>query len=513
MRILTERATWSPEVHSLALAGIDDSDAFVKRNAAAGLGAHPDVVNVAPLLNLRHHVPAEDTHLLHGVRMALRDQLQLAGVWKTLASLSEKDSRAVADVCLGVHDTESAQFLQRHLERYAEPLPIMQNQAHYIARFGMEGSGAWVLKWVRERFPKDLNVQGQVLRTVHQATQERDGKMDAADLAMAEDVTVRLLASRQVGLGVELAGLFKLTKTQGTLLSVINNAKANKNIRKNAVIALLAIDAKGNTAALASLINSQDEAIEVREQIAGSLAGTNLPDAHAALVKALEAAPARLQTTIALGLAGSPHGGEKLLEAVTAGKASARLLQEPAIAIRLGQAKIADLSSRVAKLTKGLPTADQRLQDLLGRRRDGYHKAQAVPGIGLKVFEKHCAACHQIANKGAKIGPQLDGVGIRGLERLLEDTLDPNRNVDQAFRTTTLVLTNGQLVNGLFLRQDGTILVLADNAGKEIRVPAVNVQERLVSPLSPMPGNFAELIPEDDFNHLLAYLLAQRTKK
>jgi putative heme-binding domain-containing protein len=216
---------------------------------------------------------------------------------------------------------------------------------------------------------------------------------------------------------------------------------------------------------------------------------------------------------IALGLAGSPQGGEKLLAAVAAGKASARLLQEPAIGIRLDQAKIANLAERVAALTKGLPTADQRVQDLLGRRRDGYHNAHAEPGVGLKVFEKHCAACHQIANKGAKIGPQLDGVGIRGLERLLEDTLDPNRNVDQAFRTTTLVLTSGQIVNGLLLRQDGTVLVMADSAGKEVRVPAADVQERLLSPLSPMPGNFAELIPEDDFYHLLAYLLAQRTKE
>jgi putative heme-binding domain-containing protein len=513
LRILAERATWSPEEHSLAIVGLHDSDPFARRNAAAALGAHPDAANVGPLLKLRHEVPAEDTHLLHVTRMALRDQLRLPGIWKGLANLSEQDSRSVADVCLGVHDAESAEFLQRHLARYTEPLSIMQNQAHYIARFGMEGSGSWVLKWTREKFPKDLNVQGQVLRTVHQATQERGGKMDAADLAMSEDVAVRLLGSKQVGLGIELAGLFKVTKTQGTLLSIVNNAKANKGIRRNAVIALLAIDAKGNTAALANLINSQDEAIEVREQIAGSLASTNSPAAHMALVKALETAPARLQTTIALGLAGSSQGGEKLLEAVAAGKASARLLQETAIGIRLGQAKIADLSNRLARLTKGLPTADQRVQALLGRRRDGYHKAQADPGVGVKVFEKHCAACHQIANKGAKIGPQLDGVGVRGLERLLEDTLDPNRNVDQAFRTTTLVLTSGQLVNGLLLRQDGTILVLADSAGKEVRVPAADVQERLVSPLSPMPGNFAELIPEDDFNHLLAYLLAQRTKK
>ena len=42
--------------------------------------------------------------------------------------------------------------------------------------------------------------------------------------------------------------------------------------------------------------------------------------------------------------------------------------------------------------------------------------------------------------KGNRIAPQLDGIGSRGLERLLEDTLDPRRIVDQAFRTSVLTL-------------------------------------------------------------------------
>src|SRR5204863_2220666 len=116
----------------------------------------------------------------------------------------------------------------------------------------------------------------------------------------------------------------------------------------------------------------------------------------------------------------------------------------------------------------------------------------------------------QLANKGAKIGPQLDGIGIRGVERLLEDILDPNRNVDQAFRTTILNLTNGQIVSGLLLREEGAVLVIADQQGKEVRVPKNTVEERSVSPLSPMPANFNDVISEAEFYHLLAYLLEQR---
>ncbi len=53
---------------------------------------------------------------------------------------------------------------------------------------------------------------------------------------------------------------------------------------------------------------------------------------------------------------------------------------------------------------------------------------------------------------------------------------------------------------------------MADAMGKEVRVPKNTVDEKTVSPLSPMPANFADKIVEADFNNLLAYLLSQTAK-
>src|SRR5262249_50842028 len=154
--------------------------------------------------------------------------------------------------------------------------------------------------------------------------------------------------------------------------------------------------------------------------------------------------------------------------------------------VRLRQAKIPGLRERLAKLTRGLPPADERLQRLIDQRRAAFRKAKTDVALGEKVFTKNCASCHQIANRGTRIGPQLDGVGVRGLDRLLEDILDPNRNVDQAFRATTLTLTNGQQVVGLLLREEGAVLVMADAQGKEVRVARNDVDQKRISPLSPM---------------------------
>jgi hypothetical protein len=55
-------------------------------------------------------------------------------------------------------------------------------------------------------------------------------------------------------------------------------------------------------------------------------------------------------------------------------------------------------------------------------------------------------------------------------------------------------------------------LVLADSQGKEIRVPKNEIEERSTAQVSPMPGNFAEQIPDSDFNNLMAYLLTLQSK-
>ncbi len=219
-----------------------------------------------------------------------------------------------------------------------------------------------------------------------------------------------------------------------------------------------------------------------------------------------------MQNVIAAALAGSKTGAEKLFDAITAGKASARLLQEQAVKVKLAESNLSGWKDRVAKLTEGLPSADQKLAALLKNRHESFVKHKGDSALGAKVFEKHCANCHTIANKGAKVGPQLDGIGIRGLDRVLEDVLDPNRNVDQAFRSTVLNLKDGKVVSGLLLKEEGEVYVMADAQGKEVRVPKKTVDEKLVSPTSPMPANFADQIPEADFNDLMAYLLSQTVK-
>ena len=132
---------------------------------------------------------------------------------------------------------------------------------------------------------------------------------------------------------------------------------------------------------------------------------------------------------------------------------------------------------------------------------------------GASAFTKLCAGCHQIDRQGALVGPQLDGVGARGAERIVEDIVDPNRNVDHAFATTMFVLADGDVVSGLFRREEGETIVYAESTGKELSVPKSQVKERKQSELSLMPEGLVDALTQQEFNDLLAFLLSKTAPK
>jgi putative heme-binding domain-containing protein len=515
LKVLVERKDLARPFPELARDRLRDVDPFVRRAAAEVLGAHPALGNVRPLLALRQATTPDDTHLIHVTRMALRDQLKTADVWQELETLhlTERDFRDIANVATGVHSPEAAAFLLGYLRRYAETPENWLRFVHHVARYGSLDRIHDLTELVKGTERSGGRLPADLLKTIHQGFQERGAPPSPAMHQLAVERTRALLTSPDPGkidLGIDLAGSLQLKESQERLRAIVEQPAAEPARRGGALAAVVAIDPKGNEPLVSHVLRDSAAPIELREAAAGLLAAIDRPPVLKPLVETLPLAPERLQTAIAGGLARRRAGAEALLDAIAAGKASARLLQEQRVAVALKMVDPPHLEERLKSLLAGLPPADQKLSALLESRRAGFRTASHQAESGAPVYEKHCGICHQLGGRGAKVGPQLDGIGSRGLDRLLEDILDPNRNVDQLFRVTNLALKNGQVVSGLLLREEGEVFILADAQGKEVRVPRSSVEERQTSPLSPMPAHLADQIAEADFYRLVAYLLSKR---
>lgn len=315
----------------------------------------------------------------------------------------------------------------------------------------------------------------------------------------------------------ELAGLFRMHELAPQLAEIVEAECGDESLRIAALNALEAMDrTTGAQATLIRIVTDAKQPDALRAKAATALGAVDSAEARAALVAMLSTSAGELQAAAAAGLVRTPAGVSDLIPAVESGKASPRLLGRPAIAEGIRRHATDELRQQAEKLAADLPPQDPQTAARMAQLRASFATAKTDPAHGKQVFLKHCAACHRIGQEGHLVGPQLDGVGGRGVDRLLEDILDPNRNIDQAFRTTVYVTVDGKVINGLERARDGKTIVIADAEGKEIRLAADDVEESYRSQVSLMPTTVTEKLPASDLHNLLAWLLENRqpeTKK
>jgi putative heme-binding domain-containing protein len=318
---------------------------------------------------------------------------------------------------------------------------------------------------------------------------------------------------RKQQLASEIIGKLKLAALRPYLATLAANPQTENSARIAATQALVALDPDSRAAALVAALGDLSIPLEMRPRIGYAITVKSDAEYLENLREVMKRAPSRLQATLAEILVGDAIGADVLLKLIESGHATPRILLLPNASTKLGSLKNAALDMRAASITAKLPPANAILDALIVDRRRAFARATANLEQGQAIFTKHCAACHQLEGKGAVVGPQLDGIGNRGVDRLLEDLLDPNRNVDVAFRTTTLRLTDGRVVSGLVRREEGSQLVLADAQGKEFTVAKSEIDEQQKTSLSLMPANVGEIMPAEEFFDLLGYLLGKRVAR
>ncbi|MEC8557883.1 MAG: c-type cytochrome [Planctomycetota bacterium] len=293
------------------------------------------------------------------------------------------------------------------------------------------------------------------------------------------------------------------------LLLMSNPAETNEHSSQFAK-AYAAIHSGPCATALAEAISFPSTDAELRSVLINLLENREsaADSVRKAMSSVMRVATAAEQRNLALELSRNHTGITVLLELVEAGSASPCLLIDPVVAARLETLGNEREIALASYLTTGLTSDDQDVRAAIQRRRQAYMTDAGEVSRGAIVFSKNCANCHRVEGKGSEVGPNLDGIGNRGLDRLLEDVLLPNRNIDNAFRSTTAITEDGNVLSGLVKRLVGKQLLLVDQTGREHTVATDAIASKKTVRLSPMPSNFQGLLTEDQLRDLLAYLLS-----
>jgi putative heme-binding domain-containing protein len=513
MKALAERAEWQLETARLVRSGLHDEDGFVRRAAADALGRHPEPDNVPALFSVWRDADPRDTYLIHTVRMAMRDQLADNAVFRVhVHHRGDADrTRRLLDVLMGLRTEAAAEFVFVALQHQGKEPRRLDELVHFVTRYAapqlLDDITEYVLSWEHAEPAQQM----RVFRSCGEALAERGTQLPAPLRSWAQRLAIRLLAdandARRIE-GLQLVGSLRLASLYSSVARIAANRQSPAELRIPALQACVATGDPQCVGLFGSILSDLEETDGMRRAAALALALINSDEGRSTLQEQLQTAHYRLAIDIAASLAGSRDGAAVLLETIEQGKASPRLLRELAVMRRLETIEIAGLRKQVAKLTADLPPPDTMVAQEIAQRRQAYLTATPDVQAGRKVFEKQCAICHQLAGEGKKFGPDLDGIGVRGLDRLLEDLLDPSRNVDPAFRTTVILTMRGLTRTGLALRDEGNVLLLVDSEGEELRIRHDQIDQRHTSPLSPMPKALEKAMTDDEFDHLMGFLLS-----
>ena len=125
-----------------------------------------------------------------------------------------------------------------------------------------------------------------------------------------------------------------------------------------------------------------------------------------------------------------------------------------------------------------------------------------------------CSKCHVLNGKGAKVGPDLTGIGaVQTPQYLIESVLKPSAVIVKGFETMYLITTDGMAYNGLLVSQNEEEVVLMvdeDGVMEEYVFYPDEIEQIQKQDVSIMPGNFSDMLTTKEFYGVISFLLNQK---
>ncbi len=162
-----------------------------------------------------------------------------------------------------------------------------------------------------------------------------------------------------------------------------------------------------------------------------------------------------------------------------------------------------EIRDRIARLLSAATSGDRR------QVFDEHLPALELSGSvdrGRAVFQKHCAACHQVDGVGHEVGPNLRALTNREPATLLRSILDPNAAVDANYVSYVVLFKDGRTLTGIIATETGGSFTLVGQENKRQDVLRDEIDQIHSTGKSLMPEGIERDVSQQDLADLIAYL-------
>ena len=124
---------------------------------------------------------------------------------------------------------------------------------------------------------------------------------------------------------------------------------------------------------------------------------------------------------------------------------------------------------------------------------------------GQRTFQRVCATCHTINGEGAKLGPDLTGSWRNGLDYFLDNIVDPNAVVGEAYQLHVITKRDGSVVSGLLDKETDSAVTLR-TLTETVSIPKSDIKQHEKLAQSLMPPGLLESLSQREAIELLKFL-------
>ncbi len=272
---------------------------------------------------------------------------------------------------------------------------------------------------------------------------------------------------------------------------------------RTAAIHLLTFDEFGRVnTALARLIGTKQPA-EVQRAAVSAIASFTQPETAPLLLANWRTATPPLRSEIVLAMLGGRSRVLPLLRAIQSGLIPANQVPfaRRASLLRSTDASVKALAEKI--FGDAAPTPRK---EVVAK----YQAALSMKGDALRgktIFENVCATCHRAGDQGKEVGPNLASIRQWHPDQVLNNILDPNREVAPNFVSYTVETRDGRTIDGIIADESAASLTLKRAEGLTETVLRRDIAELSGSGLSLMPEGLESAVTIEQMADLIAFLL------
>jgi len=170
---------------------------------------------------------------------------------------------------------------------------------------------------------------------------------------------------------------------------------------------------------------------------------------------------------------------------------------------------VSDVSSFHLRFRRKASTAER--EQLMQRALTRAGNAERGRATFFNLEKSQCLKCHRLRDQGARVGPDLTGIGGRFPRAyLIESVLEPSRTIAPSFETIAVALSDGRVLTGVRTAETEMALTLADPDGKSHTLAKSDIETARPQTASLMPDGLEKPLTAEEFVDLIAFLAGQK---